>query len=161
MNDDSSGGTSGGISDIERLVAIEEIKQLKARYFRLIDTKDWEAFRDVFTDDCRHYYVQTDGEETFHSNDDYFPMMQATLDNGVTTHHGHTPEIRLTSPTEAEGIWAMFDYVQTQAPQGPVGLQGYGHYFETYRKCDDGKWRMSSKRNVRLRVDDVPTLPEQ
>jgi hypothetical protein len=37
---------------------------------------------------------------------------------------------------------------------------GYGHYFETYRKGDDGAWRISAKRNVRLRVDDVPwTLP--
>jgi hypothetical protein len=156
-----TGDDTRDISPLERLVAIEEIKQLKARYFRLIDTKDWEAFRDVFTDDCRHYYVEATGEETFHRNEDYFPMIETTLTRGVTTHHGHTPEITLTSPTEAEGIWAMFDYVQTDAPGRRVSLQGYGHYHETYRKCDDGKWRMSSKRNVRLRVDEVPwTLPE-
>lgn len=149
------------ISAVERLAAIEEIKQLKARYFRLIDTKDWVAFRDLFTDDCRHYYIPTDGPETFSTNEEYFPMMEATLTRGVTTHHGHTPEITLTRPTEAEGIWAMFDYVQVDAPHGRVSLMGYGHYHETYRKCDDGKWRMTSKRNQRLRVDDVPwTLPE-
>ena len=28
---------------VDRLAAIEEIKQLKARYFRFIDTKDWAA----------------------------------------------------------------------------------------------------------------------
>ena len=39
-------------------------------------------------------------------------------------------------------------------------LMGYGHYFETYRKESDGGWRISPKRNVRLRVDQVPrTLP--
>ncbi|MBC8187378.1 MAG: nuclear transport factor 2 family protein, partial [Proteobacteria bacterium] len=27
---------------------IEDIKRLKARYFRLLDTKQWEALRDVF-----------------------------------------------------------------------------------------------------------------
>ena len=157
MTDDAA----NEISDLERLVAIEEIKQLKARYLRLIDRKDWVAFRDVFTDDCRHYYVQADGEETFHTNEEYLPMMEATLTQGVTTHHGHTPEITLTSSTEAEGIWAMFDYVQVDAPHGRVSIMGYGHYFETYRKCADGIWRMSSKRNQRLRVDDVPwTLPE-
>ena len=143
-----------------QLADIEALKQLKARYFRFVDTKDWTGLRTLFTDDCRHYYVDQDGTERYTSNDDYVPMMRATLDDGVTTHHGHTPEITLTSDTEAEGIWAMFDYVQTNAPQGRVSLMGYGHYFETYRKGDDGVWRISSKRNVRLRVDDVPwTLP--
>ena len=30
---------------------IEAIKQLKARYFRTMDTKDWNGMREVFTDD--------------------------------------------------------------------------------------------------------------
>ena len=30
---------------------IEAIKQLKARYFRTMDTKDWAAMQLVFTDD--------------------------------------------------------------------------------------------------------------
>ncbi|WP_166875220.1 nuclear transport factor 2 family protein [Salinibacterium sp. ZJ450] len=30
---------------------IEAIKQLKARYFRALDTKDWDAFRGVFVED--------------------------------------------------------------------------------------------------------------
>ena len=30
---------------------IESIKQLKARYCRYLDTKDWPAWRTVFTDD--------------------------------------------------------------------------------------------------------------
>jgi hypothetical protein len=37
-----------------------------------------------------------------------------------------------------------------------VSIKGYGHYIETYRKCADGQWRISSKRNERLRVDPVP-----
>ena len=30
---------------------IEAIKQLKARYFRTMDTKDWAAMREVFADE--------------------------------------------------------------------------------------------------------------
>ena len=87
-------------------------------------------------------------------------MMEQMLTPGVTTHHGHTPEITLLSDTEAEGIWAMHDYVQVDPPSGRVSQKGYGYYFESYRKCDDGRWRISSKRNVTLRVDHVPwTLP--
>ncbi len=30
---------------------VEAIKKLKARYFRLMDTKDWDAFRELVTPD--------------------------------------------------------------------------------------------------------------
>lgn len=33
------------------LLEIESIKQLKARYCRYLDNKDWSAWRTVFTDD--------------------------------------------------------------------------------------------------------------
>ena len=137
-----------------RLADLEAIKQLKARYFRFIDTKDWAAFRDLFTDDCKHWLPQ-ESAVPFMTNDDYFKMNEELLGTGVTTHHGHMPEITFRSDTEAEGIWAMFDYVQIEPPSGRVSIKGYGHYFETYRKCDDGKWRISSKRNQRLRLDQV------
>jgi 3-hydroxyisobutyrate dehydrogenase-like beta-hydroxyacid dehydrogenase len=143
-----------------RLEDVEAIKQLKARYFRFIDTKDWGAFRDLFTDDCKHLLPQ-EASVPYMSNDEYLPMMQATLDRGVTTHHGHMPEITFTSPTEAEGIWAMSDYVQTESDRGRVSIKGWGYYYETYRRCEDGAWRISSKRNERLRLDQVPwTRPE-
>ena len=145
---------------IEQLVDIEAIEQLKARYFRYIDTKDWAGFRELFTDDCRHFLPE-ESTIPFMTNDEYLPMMAATLSNGVTTHHGHTPEITFASATEARGIWAMHDYVQVDGPDGRVSIKGWGHYHETYRKGDDGRWRISSKRNTRLRVDEVPwTLPE-
>ena len=143
-----------------RAADIEAIKQLKARYFRFLDTKDWAAFRDLFTGDCKHF-LPADSPVEFMTNDDYFAMTETLLTPGVTTHHGHTPEITLISETEAEGIWAMHDYVQTAPASGRVSIMGYGHYVETYRKCPDGKWRISSKSNERLRVDQVPwTLPE-
>jgi 3-hydroxyisobutyrate dehydrogenase-like beta-hydroxyacid dehydrogenase len=148
-------GTTAG-----RLADLEAIKQLKARYFRFIDTKDWTAFRDLFTDDCKHWLPQ-ESAVPFMTNDDYFKMNEELLGTGVTTHHGHMPEITFASDTEAEGIWAMFDYVQIEPPSGRVSIQGYGHYFETYRKCDDGKWRISSKRNERLRLDQVPWTLEK
>ena len=86
--------------------------------------------------------------------------MENLLTPGITTHQCHTPEISFLSDTEAEATWAMHDYVQVEPGSGRVSILGWGHYFETYRKGDDGKWRISSKRNVRLRLDEVPwTLP--
>jgi len=141
-------------SAVEQLWDIEQIKQLKARYFRYLDTKDWDAFEKLFTDDCVHFLPQESAKAAV-SNEEYLADLKSMLDSGLTVHHGHMPEITLLSDTEAEGVWAMFDYVQTELPNGPVSIQGYGHYFETYRKGPDGTWRISSKRNVRLRLDHV------
>ncbi len=52
-----AGYTDGEIT-VQMLWDIEQIKQLKARYFRMIDTKDWEGFRELFTDDCVHHLPQ-------------------------------------------------------------------------------------------------------
>ena len=40
------------MTEIERLTALEEIKELKARYFRCLDTKDWAGLQAVFSDDA-------------------------------------------------------------------------------------------------------------
>ncbi len=141
---------------VQMLWDIEQIKQLKARYFRLLDAKDWDAFAELFTDDCEHH-LPSESPKPIVRNEEYFADLEAQLGRGVTTHHGHMPEITLLGDREAEGIWAMFDYVQVEPRTGnPVNIKGYGHYHETYRKGDDGVWRISSKRNVRQRLDVVP-----
>jgi ketosteroid isomerase-like protein len=145
---------------VRQLVDREAIKELKARYFRLIDTKDWDALAALFTDDCKHWLPE-DSPTPFMTNDDYFAMLRDTLGTGITVHHGHMPEITFVSDTEAEGIWAMEDYLQVDAPSGRISIEGYGHYYETYRKGDDGEWRISSKRNTRLYLRPAPwTVPE-
>lgn len=135
------------------LADIEAIHQLKARYFRLLDTKDWDGFADLFTDDCEHV-LPSDPLKPPVSNAQYLEDLRRSLADATTVHHGHTPEITLTGPNEATGIWAMFDHVELTRPTGEqLRLRGYGHYFETYRRCADGAWRISSKRNVRLHVE--------
>ena len=55
-------------------------------------------------------------------------------------HHGHMPEIELTSPTTATGIWAMEDMLRY--PDGSE-MHGYGHYHETYEFAGD-TWRIKT-----------------
>jgi uncharacterized protein (TIGR02246 family) len=130
---------------------IEAIRQLKARYFRLMDTKDWAGFGELFTPDV-HVDVSSDGAGTFDGLEAFMAMLEPALRDVVTVHHGHMPEIELTSPTTATGIWAMEDHLRF--PEGgPVSeLHGYGHYHEAYVK-DDGTWRIASTKLVRLRLD--------
>jgi uncharacterized protein (TIGR02246 family) len=132
----------------QRLLDIEEIQQLKARYFRLMDTKDWPAFGELFTVDAvmdADGYVQ-EGRATI------LAFLPRVLDGVVTTHHGHMPEITITGPDTATGVWAMFDYLTFPGSGPPRGLRGYGHYHEEYRRVD-GAWRIHRLLLTRLRVD--------
>jgi uncharacterized protein (TIGR02246 family) len=126
---------------------IEAIKQLKARYFRTMDTKDWDAMRRVFADDV---VVDTtpSGGEVHVGADVFIAYISKHLATIVTVHHGHMPEISLTSPTTASGIWAMEDRVQFPGRD----LNGFGHYHETYEKFD-GEWRIKTMTLTRLRTD--------
>ena len=127
---------------------VEAIRQLKARYFRTMDTKDWDGMRQVFTDDV---VIDTSeaGGALVTGADEFMAFLREALDGAVTVHQGHMPEIDLTSATTATGIWALNDIVIW--PNG-TRLDGYGHYHETYAKGTDG-WRITSSRLTRLHMD--------
>jgi uncharacterized protein (TIGR02246 family) len=127
---------------------IEAIRQLKARYFRTMDTKDWAGMRQVFTDDV---VVDTSeaGGSVVSGADEFMTFLQEVLRGAVTVHQGHMPEIELTSPTSATGIWALNDIVIW--PDG-TRLVGYGHYHETYRKVGDD-WKIESSILTRLHTE--------
>ena len=126
---------------------IEAIKQLKARYFRLMDTKQWDAFGDVFTDDAT-LTASEDAAGTLRGRDAIVRRVSEVLRDATTVHHGHMPEIELHGDDRATGIWAMYDYVDM--PQ--LVLHGWGHYHEEYAKRH-GAWRIRSLRLTRLRRD--------
>ena len=127
---------------------LEAIKQLKARYFRTMDTKDWAGMREVFADDV---VIDTtaSGGNVITGADEFVAFLRETLNDVVTVHHGHTPEIDLTSATTARGVWAMQDLLKW--PNG-MELRGYGHYHETYERID-GRWRIKTLTLTRLHVD--------
>lgn len=132
----------------EELVEIETIKQLKARYCRYLDTKDWAAWRAIFADDLFSDTSQAGGK-VIEGADEFVAFTRKSLRNQATVHQVHAPEIELTSATTARGIWALEDVVRF----GPgVNLRGYGHYEETYEKVD-GQWRIKSSTLTRLRED--------
>ena len=127
---------------------VEAIKQVKARYFRLMDTKDWDGLAGVFTDDVV-MDITSEGMGVVTNVAEYMPFLIGVLGDVTTVHHGHMPEIELTSPDSATGTWAMEDHLWW--PEGsPIRhLHGYGHYHETYEKGADG-WRIKTMRLTRL-----------
>jgi len=138
----------------ERLAAIEQIKQLKARYFRCLDTKDWDGFADVFAPGAEMDMSGETGDESgiVRGRSEIVAFVRGAVDAVETVHHGHTPEIDVTSATTATGSWAMEDVLRW--PEGgPLrSLHGYGHYHETYERIE-GQWYIKTLTLTRLRVD--------
>lgn len=127
---------------------IEAIRQLKARYFRTMDAKDWDAMAQVFTDDVVMDATGGGGPRT-EGIEPFMAFLVETIGPAVTVHQGHMPEIDITSDTTATGIWALNDILIW--PDG-TRVDGYGHYHETYVKQSDG-WKISSSALTRLHVD--------
>ncbi len=132
----------------DRVADLEQIRQLKARYFRLMDTKDWDGLREVFTADAVIDTTEDSGT-VIEGVDEYLPFLISQIGDVVTAHHGHMPEITFIDDDAATGIWAMED--ELWWPEGsPIRhLHGYGHYHETYVRTD-GHWRIASLRLTRL-----------
>jgi hypothetical protein len=137
---------------VHELRDIEAIKCLKARYFRLMDHKQWDQWGMVFSSDAR--LVVPEGGMDVHGRAAIVEAVSGALDGVRTVHHGHMPEIEITGPDSARGTWAMFDYVEfPRDPDGNrVGLEGYGHYTEEYAR-DGDEWRISRLHLSRLRID--------
>ena len=133
---------------LDDLLAIEAIKQLKARYFLFMDTKRWDEWRELFTDD-----VRVEGGPPHDSRDAFVDFVRRGLENVQSAHQGHTPIIEVTSESTARGTWAMSDDLLFPAGHPWAGTQprrcGYGHYEEEYRKVD-GDWKIASMRLTRL-----------
>jgi uncharacterized protein (TIGR02246 family) len=127
---------------------IEAIKQLKARYFRTMDTKDWSGMRQVFTDDVV-MDTSAAGGDVIAGADEFLTFLQPTLHEAITVHHGHMPEIEISGPSTARGIWALQDTIVW--PDG-TRMEGYGHYHETYEQVE-GEWKIKSSTLTRLHVD--------
>ncbi|MGH2684523.1 MAG: nuclear transport factor 2 family protein, partial [Actinomycetota bacterium] len=133
------------------LAEIEEIKQLKARYFRLMDTKQWSAWAEQLADDCVLEYVDRPTVR-LEGRDAIVEYVRGALDEAISVHQGQMPEIELTGPTSARATWAMSDVVEWTGDRRRNSLRGFGHYEDEYVK-EDGTWRVRRMRITRLRVD--------
>jgi hypothetical protein len=141
---------------LQRLIDLEELRNLKASYFYYLDTKDWDSWVNLFTHDAT---LQWDSAPSIGGRDGQTSQKYVGIDQirehvayGIlhpaqTVHQGHTPILELTSENTATGIWAMEDLV-TSANRV---LHAFGHYRETYRKVD-GKWKIATLYLTRLRV---------
>jgi len=138
------------VNSLEQLLALEEIRLLKARRDRAADTKDWDLYLSLHAPD---HVSDNEGFPKWESAQEMIDNVSKLMGDHVkTVHHSHTPEIVFESDTRAAGIWAMEDMI-FDADSGALKLHGYGFYHETYEKRD-GRWLFTSRRLKRTHVQE-------
>lgn len=121
---------------------IEDIKQVKYRYLRALDTKDWATFADTLTEDVTGDYGESLGEDhRFTDRDALVEFMRASLGPDIVSEHRVShPEIVVTGD-EATGTWYLQDRVI--AAEFNFMLIGAAFYRDRYRRTPDG-WKISA-----------------
>lgn len=149
------------MTDIEKLLAIEEIRQLRPRYFRVIDAKQFDELEDLFTPDAcfdsreavydpiKGQYPGFPVSPVSKGREEVIKGIIAGMpDTLQSCHMGNTGEIEVLSDTTARGIIPFSDRLIIP---GVLATAGYGYYYDEYEKLD-GKWRIKSGTLKRKRV---------
>lgn len=139
------------MNDIEKLSALEAIRELMARRVRCLDEKDWAGFAACYTDDAVSYSFVSAGapDDQVIGAQNIADRVKQALEGVTTVHQLHTPEIELISADRATGIWPLNDILSSQRDGKRHWLRAYGHYRQRYRKID-GRWLIEEHRLTRL-----------
>lgn len=144
---------------LQKLLAENEIRVLKARYCRFLDTKDWNGLASLFLEDAILDVEQDTDIPPIHGRDAIIGQIRVAVIDAATSHQVHTPEISVNDNDTAQGVWAMQDRVVWKAGTSPIAgvasITGYGQYHETYSRSAVG-WQFASLRLTRFHVDMHP-----
>jgi hypothetical protein len=129
------------------LVEIELIKRLKYKYARCLDQKLWDEIAECFTADAHAAY--SGGGYSFDDRDAIIAFLSRSMgaETFLSSHKMHHPEIDLTGPETATGVWALDDVVIMTDFE--LTIRGCSFYNDEYVK-QDGVWRILSTSYKRI-----------
>ena len=123
--------------DLAEFFEIEAIKQLKYRYMRCVDMKLWDEMATTFIPEASCSYSA--GHYHYEGRDAIIAWLKKGMDRDAfhSSHSVHHPEITLTGPETATGIWALEDIVIDT--DHDIQISGAAFYHDRYVKRD-GEW---------------------
>ena len=139
---------------IQKLEAVEAIREMMARRVRCLDEKDWTGFAACYADDAVSYsFVSPDTpEDKVVGAQEIARRVAAVLDGVTTVHQIHLPEIEVLSEDRARGIFPLNDILSRVQDGKRHWMRAYGHYRQSYKKVD-GRWLIDEHRLTRLLVE--------
>ncbi|MHB1853982.1 MAG: nuclear transport factor 2 family protein [Acidimicrobiales bacterium] len=123
--------------DVADLAELRAIEELKYRYLRYLDLKQWDELAGVFTEDATASYAG--GNLVFAGRHNILEFLRDALATQLTSHKCHHPEIELQTGGRATGVWALEDVVID--PDAGYTIRGAAYYSDRYRK-EGGAWRI-------------------
>jgi SnoaL-like domain len=143
---------------LQQLSDAEDIKVLKHRYFRAIDTADEALLRTMFTDDVAVEYRGGEYLVSLTGNEAMIEFVLNSFHAGVAgMHHGHMPEITFTGADDAEGIWYLEDiFVDLERNVLTIGS---ALYKDRYKRVN-GEWKIARTEYDRILELVEPIRPE-
>lgn len=138
---------------LEELIDIEEIRHLKHRYVRLMDTKQWDALADLWAEDATASWGG--GAFAFEGRDAImgFLVGSAASERFITSHLIGEPEILIESADRASGCWPLRDEVLML--DDDLVVRGYAYYEDRFVKRD-GAWRIAHSGYQRIFEEAYP-----
>lgn len=140
------------------LLDYEAIRQVKARYCRRLDTKDWDGFIALFTSDAIMDVQEDTGNPPITGHAAILEQVRSAIIDAQTAHQVHSSEIDLHGDS-ADVVTAMQDRVVWAPGMCPIpggqSITGFGHYTERYVRVD-GTWKIAFLKLTRLTVDVHP-----
>jgi len=144
----SKGGLEELRRDVQRLMDMEAIRQLKHAYFRCIDTANFEELAGLIHDDVSVHLVGGSYEWRLEGKDAYLGEIRKSFHRHAVGHHnGHQPEIQMLSDTEATGIWYLADHMWVL--DAKFYTLGTALYWDRYLKTN-GRWQIRETRYRRI-----------
>jgi hypothetical protein len=125
---------------VDEAAELEAIRRVKYAYFRTLDLKQFEALGELLTESVTASYE--DGKTRLEGRAAVVEWLRGVLgDPGIVTeHHGHHPEITLTSDVAAEGTWYLQDRVIVPAADLEIG--GTAFYADRYQRTGE-RWQIA------------------
>lgn len=126
---------------LQQLSDLEEIKQLKHRYFRSIDTGNEAELASVFTEDVTIDYRGGGYRAKLNGRQNMVDFIGSAFNSDIVAqHHGHCPEICFTGPDNAEGTWYLEDrFIDPIRQEDTIGT---ALYRDRYVRTADG-WKIA------------------
>ncbi|WP_226016601.1 nuclear transport factor 2 family protein [Novosphingobium sp. FKTRR1] len=127
---------------LQNLSDIEEIKVLKHRYFRGIDTADMALLGGLFTEDVAVVYDGGTYRVSLAGREAMLEFIANSFHSGAAAMHvGLMPEIAITGDNSATGIWYLQDvFIDLEKDDHTFGT---AIYTDTYRR-EGGAWKIAS-----------------
>lgn len=134
---------------LDRLLAIEDIKLLRAKYCRRIDSHRFAELAEILTEDFVLDMSPTSkvlGTEVqpLQGRDMIIAMMEQNFAPlKMLLHIVTIPEIEFQDADHATGVWRQETFIKETRPDLPGSGLAYASVYDTYRK-DGGRWLIAS-----------------